>query len=74
MTITKNFITDQLKSIDANQLHLFMIDNTERFSTFFPRTLSDNATLEKSVAYIETKEREMQQKINYTFAIRKINT
>jgi ribosomal-protein-alanine N-acetyltransferase len=74
MIITENVIIDKLKPIDASQLHGFMIQNTERFTKFFPRTLSDNVTLEKSLAYIETKDREIQQKINFTFAIREIDT
>jgi ribosomal-protein-alanine N-acetyltransferase len=74
MIITENVIIDKLKPIDANQLHWFMIDNTERFGKFFQGTLASNATLEKSVAYIESKEREIQQKVNFTFAIREINT
>ncbi|PVX45822.1 ribosomal-protein-alanine N-acetyltransferase [Flavobacterium sp. 103] len=74
MIITENVIIDKLKPIDASQLHVFMIQNTERFTKFFPRTLSDNVTLEKSLVYIETKDREIQQKINFTFAIREIDT
>jgi ribosomal-protein-alanine N-acetyltransferase len=74
MIITENVIIDKLKPIDASQLHEFMIQNTERFTKFFPRTLSDNVTLEKSLVYIETKGKEIQQKINFTFAIREIDT
>jgi ribosomal-protein-alanine N-acetyltransferase len=74
MIITENVIIDKLKPIDASQLHEFMIQNTERFTKFFPRTLSDNVTLEKSLVYIETKDKEIQQKINFTFAIREIYT
>ena len=74
MIITENISIHKLKSIDANQLHLFMIENTERFRNFFPGTLSGNATLEKSTEYIESKEREIQQKVNFTFAIREIDT
>jgi ribosomal-protein-alanine N-acetyltransferase len=74
MIITENFIIDKLKPTDANQLHLFMIDNTERFRKFFPLTLSSNATVEKSIEYIEIKEKEIQLKVNFTFAIREIDT
>lgn len=74
MIIIENIHIDKLKRIDANQLHLFMIENRERFTTFFPVTLSANSTIEKSIAYIENKEREIQQKVNFTFAIREIDT
>ena len=74
MITSENFIIDKLKATDANELHLFIMDNAERFSRFFPLTLSSNSTVEKSTAYIEIKEREIQQKVNFTFAIREINS
>jgi ribosomal-protein-alanine N-acetyltransferase len=74
LIITDNISIDNLKPKDANQLHLFMVENTERFTKFFPLTLSSNETLEKSVEYIDTKAREIQQKVNFTFAIREIDT
>lgn len=74
LIVTDNISIDKLKPIDANQLYLFMIENRERFSKFFPATLSSNETLEKSVAYIDSKEIEIQQKLNFTFAIREIDS
>jgi len=74
MIIIENVCIDKLKPTDANQLHQFIIENTERLSKFFPLTLSSNETFEKSVEYIESKEREIQQKVNFTFAIREIET
>lgn len=70
MIITEDFIIDTLKPKDAHELHLLIMDNSERFRRFFPLTLSSNATVEKSAEYIEIKEKEIQQKINFTFAIR----
>ena len=74
MVLTENFFIDKLKLADADQLHQFMIDNTERFHRFFPVTLSSNATLEKSIEYIAIKEKEIQAKTNFTFAIRAIDS
>lgn len=74
MIIAENFIIDKLKPIDANQLHRFMIENAERLTKFFPITLSGNTTVEKSTEYIEIKESEIQQKVNFTFAIREIDS
>lgn len=68
--IAEDFIIDNLNPTDANQLHQFMVDNTEKFRPFFPLTLSSNATLEKSIEYIALKEKEIQEKSNFTFAIR----
>jgi ribosomal-protein-alanine N-acetyltransferase len=74
MIITENLIIDKLKATDANKLHLFIMENAERFRKFFPLTLSSNLTVEKSIAYIEIKEEEIQQKVNFTFAIREIDS
>ncbi|MFE3869357.1 GNAT family N-acetyltransferase [Flavobacterium sp. LS2P90] len=72
--ITENFVIDKLKTTEANELHLLIMDNAERFRRFFPLTLSSNATVEKSAEYIEIKEKEIQQKVNFTFAIREIHS
>ncbi|TDE04442.1 N-acetyltransferase [Flavobacterium sandaracinum] len=48
----------------------FMFDNKERFKLFFPQTLELNSTLEKTVAYIAIKNKEIEEKSNFTFAIR----
>lgn len=74
MKLSKNFVIDQLKSTDATTLHLFLLDNTERLSRFFPLTLSSNKTIEKSVAYIEEKNDEIERKVNFTFAIKELNS
>lgn len=72
--LKENFIIDQLKPADAQQLHQFIVENSERLRRFFPVTLSSNATVEKSIEYISIKEKEIQEKTNYTFAIRKIDS
>jgi len=72
--ITEDFIIDQLKSTDAHQLYQFMVDNNERLHKFFPVTLSGNETIEKSIEYIALKEKEIQEKSNFTFALRERNT
>ena len=69
MTI-ENFIIDTLKPNDANQLHQFIIDNSERLGYYFPVTFSSNATLEKTIEYIAIKNNEIEEKTNFTFAIR----
>lgn len=74
MIITENFIIDKLKLNDANDLHIFIMDNAVRFRKFFPLTLFSNATVEKSAAYIEIKENEIREKVNFTFAIREIES
>lgn len=74
MIITEDFIIDKLKPSDAKQLYQFIVDNNGRLSKYFPATLSGNSTLEKSAAYIEIKEKEIEQKINFTHAIREIES
>ncbi|RTY95975.1 GNAT family N-acetyltransferase [Flavobacterium sp. GT3R68] len=72
--LNENFIIDTLKPSDAKQLYQFVLDNNERLSKYFPVTLSSNSTLEKSTEYIEIKAKEIEQKINFTFAIREIDS
>ncbi|SHL87840.1 ribosomal-protein-alanine N-acetyltransferase [Flavobacterium xanthum] len=67
---TENFMIDPLIPADANQLYQFMVDNTDRLKYYLPVTLANNATLEKTIAYIATKNKEIEEKINFTFAIR----
>ena len=67
---TEDFVIDPLKSTDANQLFQFMEDNNERLQRYFPVTLSSNATLEKTTEYIVIKNKEIVEKLNFTFAIR----
>jgi ribosomal-protein-alanine N-acetyltransferase len=68
-----NFVIDKLELTDSNQLYQFMIDNNERLQQFFPVTLSSNSTLEKSSEYIAIKNKEIEEKTNFTFAIRDKN-
>jgi RimJ/RimL family protein N-acetyltransferase len=70
MILKEDFIIDTLKPIDANQLYQFMVDNTERLRYYFPVTLSSTSSLEKSKEYIAIKEKEIQERSNFTFAIR----
>lgn len=74
MIVTENFILDKLRKEDAQQLHQFMMENKERFKVFFPVTLSNNETLEKSKEYIIVKNSEIQERTNFTFAIRAIDS
>ena len=74
MILNENFKIDQLKSADANQLHQFIFENRERLRRYFPVTLSSNATIEKSIEYIEVKNKEIQDRTNFTFGIRAKNS
>lgn len=67
---TEDIIIDGLQSNDAYQLHEFVKSNDKGLKPFFPRTLSDNETLEKSTSYIAIKNKEIAEKTNFTFAIR----
>lgn len=72
MTSSK-YIINPLNPYDAEQLCQFILDNSERLKRYFPVTLSSNATLEKSTEYIAIKNKEIEEKINFTFAIRDKN-
>jgi [ribosomal protein S5]-alanine N-acetyltransferase len=74
MTATSNFIINPLLESDASQLHQFVMSNSERLKRYFPVTLSSNSTYEKSIEYIAIKNKEIEEKSNFTFAIRNKNT
>jgi ribosomal-protein-alanine N-acetyltransferase len=69
----ENYILDKLKSTDATQLYKFMVDNKERLKLFFPVTLEMNSSLEKTETYISIKNKEIEEKTNFTLAIRDKN-
>ena len=66
----ENYILDQLKPIDSIQLHKLISDNKERLKLYFPVTLEKNSSLEMTEAYISVKNKEMDEKTNFTLAIR----
>ena len=70
---TKDFIIDNLKPTDADLLHEFIVDNSERLKYYFPVTLEMNSSLEKTTEYIVIKTKEIEEKVNFTFAIRDKN-
>ena len=72
MTSSK-YIINPLNTNDVEQLCQFILDNSERLKRYFPVTLSSNATLEKSIEYIAIKNKEIEEKINFTYAIRDKN-
>jgi ribosomal-protein-alanine N-acetyltransferase len=55
---------------DADKLSHLMTLNSEHFQKYFPKTLSQNLTIEDSKAYILRKEVENKNKIEFTFAIK----
>lgn len=69
-----NFIINKLLASDANQLYNFILSNCERLKYYFPVTLSSNSTLEKTEEYILIKNKEIEEKTNFTFAIRNQST
>ena len=70
---TNNFIIDSLKPTDANLLNQFIVENSERLKYYFPVTLEMNSSLEKTKDYISIKNKEIEEKTNFTFAIRDKN-
>jgi [ribosomal protein S5]-alanine N-acetyltransferase len=68
-----SFKINPLIDSDANQLYQFISYNSERLKFFFPVTLEMNSSLKKTKEYISIKNKEIEEKINFTFAIRDIN-
>ena len=71
--VSSNYINNLLNTTDAEQLHQFIIDNSERLKRYFPVTLSSNNTVEKSIEYIAIKNKEIEDRTNFTYAIRDKN-
>lgn len=67
---SQKFTINPLNSTDANQLHKFISDDSEHLKYYFPKTLSDNETFEKSIEYIKVKNKEIAERTNFTYAIR----
>ncbi|TRX00352.1 GNAT family N-acetyltransferase [Flavobacterium gawalongense] len=67
---TEAFQIVPLKPEDAVSLNELMVSNTERFKRFFPKTLSNNLTIEASESYISNKSKEIQSNSEFTFAIK----
>jgi len=67
---SQKFTINPLNSTDANQLYKFISDNSEHLKYYFPKTLSDNETFEKSIEYIKVKNKEIAERTNFTYAIR----
>ncbi len=66
------FNIDFLKIEDAKNLSEMMISNSERFTRYFPITLSKNTSFENSQKYILEKSIECQSKTEFTFSIKDI--
>lgn len=69
----ENFTINPLKSTDAHQLNEFIVKNNQRLIYYFPVTLEMNSSLEKTETYILIKNKEIEERTNFTFAIRDKN-
>lgn len=61
-------------SEDAEQLCGMMLVNKLRFEVFFPKTLAQNLSVKASEAFIQKKQKELKNNIEYTFAIKESAT
>jgi ribosomal-protein-alanine N-acetyltransferase len=67
---TEAFHIATLKPEDALSLNELMTSNAERFKRYFPKTLSNNLSLEASENYISAKNEEIQSNTEFTYAIK----
>ncbi|HEX8577824.1 MAG TPA: GNAT family N-acetyltransferase [Flavobacterium sp.] len=72
--IKQNFIISLLEPIDTNQLYEFVMSNNERLQRYFPVTLASTSTLKKTTEYIVVKNKQIEERTNFTFAIRDKNS
>ena len=72
--IKNNFKIDSLNPSDAINFHQFITNNYEHLKYYFPKTLADNSTFEKTKEYLVLKQKERLEKSNFLFLIREIDT
>ncbi|RIV35080.1 N-acetyltransferase [Flagellimonas lutimaris] len=71
--MSKAFEINYLNESDAESLCFLMTSNADIFKRFFTKTLSLNQSIESSRLYISKKAKEIDQKAEFTFAIRNEN-
>ena len=62
-----------LNETDAENLCRMMTSNADILNRFFTKTLSQNQSVENSRLYISKKAKEIEQKLEFTYAIRHKN-
>lgn len=72
--VEENFKIDALNALDEADLFQFINSNSDHLKYYFPKTLSDNSTLEKTKEYIVLKEKEISEKRNYVFIVRELKS
>ncbi|MBR9757960.1 MAG: GNAT family N-acetyltransferase [Algicola sp.] len=72
--INETFYIDTLKPVDAVSLNQLMIRNARNFQQFLPKTLAQNLSKEASENYINHKAEALNNKLEYTFAIKEKDT
>jgi ribosomal-protein-alanine N-acetyltransferase len=71
---TETFKLEALKYEDASSLNALMISNGKRFQEYLPKTLAQNLSVSDSKKYIAEKNSAIENQIEYTFAIKDIDT
>lgn len=72
--VEENFKIDVINGSDAIELYQFINSNSDHLKYYFPKTVSDNSTLEKTKEYLVLKEKEISEKTNYVFAVREFKS
>lgn len=74
MIIIDNYIVEKIYENDASGINEFMTSNVERFQRFFPKTLEQNLTIEKSKKFALLKSQEHDSKVEFTFVFKDQNS
>lgn len=70
----RSFYITPLQLNDADKLNEFMSANVKRFIIYLPNTLAKNLKIETSKAYILAQQQQKEDKLDYTFVLKDINT
>lgn len=71
---TETFKLEALKPEDAASLNTLMINNGKRFQEYLPKTLAQNLSVLDSKKYIAKKNLAIENKTEYTFAVKEIDS
>ena len=73
ITIGDNYRISKITKKDALGIHELMRTNINRFNRYFPKTLVENITIEKSKNFSINKEKAFKNKDEFLFVLKNVN-
>ena len=73
ISLDNNYTILRITIEDAFGIHVLMSANGKRFKRYFPKTLEDNSTLEKSKTFALLKVKSFEVKEEFLFVLKNLN-